>query len=150
MRRRNQVTLALVLVIVVITVLGYCMPQRPSPPLPPLIVSQADAKQYEIPGGVCTLYPDSPTGRLSCALVRQQGRYPVEGKRINSRCTEAIYVVDGELHISAGDVQAVLRSGDVVYIPPGNPYCIEGKATAFVFIEPKWDKTQNTQAQASK
>lgn len=114
---------------------------RPSPAS--LVVRLPDAKTYDIPGGVCRLYPDSPTGRLSCAAVESTGRYPETGRKMNRTCTEAIYVIEGELSLSLGEEKKTLSKGDVAYIAPGTPYSIEGKAKVFVFIEPKWDKTQS-------
>lgn len=109
------------------------------------IFTLEQAKKYDIPGGICYLYPDSPTERLSAAFVKQDGRYPTEGYRKNERCTEALFILNGELTIYLAETPHQLKPKDVVYIPPGTPYAIEGKGEAFVFIEPKWDSTQNTQ-----
>lgn len=102
------------------------------------------AKEYDIPGGYCYLYPDSPTGRLSCALVEQTGRYPEKGFKQNEICTEAFYVIEGKLKVTIGKKTFIMKANDVVYIPPRTPYAVEGKGKSFVFIEPKWDSAQNT------
>ncbi len=109
-----------------------------------MFYSLTDAKQYDIPGGHCYLYPDSPTGRLSCALVEQDGRYPTAGFRQNAVCTEALFVIDGDFQVIMDNKAHPLKSRDMVYIPPHTPYAVEGKGTVFVFIEPKWDSAQNT------
>lgn len=128
-------------------------PVSPSAPATPArvessIVRGSDAKEYPIPGGTCRLYEDCPTGRLSCAVIEQDGRYPEQGFRVNATCTEAVYVIDGDFEVTLGNSYATLGAGDVAYIVPGTRYAIDGKGKAFVFIEPRWDKAQNTQAPA--
>ncbi len=108
------------------------------------VFSKSDATKYSIDGGKCYLYPHSSTGRLSAALVEQEGRYPSDGYRQNVVCTEAIFIVQGDFIITLNGKINKLKPHDVVYIVPGTPYAIEGKGTVFVFIEPKWDSTQNT------
>lgn len=108
-----------------------------------LIFTKDDAKQYDIPGGVCWLYPDSPTGRLSAALVHQDGRYPETGYRYNEMCTEAFFIISGKFTITIAGKAHVLPPNSVVYIPPRTPYAVEGTGDSFVFIEPKWNSGQN-------
>jgi len=43
-----------------------------------------------------------------------------------------------------------LKPQDIVYITPGTAYAVEGKGKVVVFIEPKWDSTQNKQIVFSK
>ena len=105
--------------------------------------TQDDAKKYQIPGGDCYLYPDCPTGRLSCALVVQSGRYPEAGFRKNSVCTEAMFVIEGEFTLTVAGEARALKPHDVAYVPLDTPYSIEGSGKVFVFIEPAWDGAQN-------
>lgn len=118
---------------------------RPEPPKngTSTVVRASDGKVYDIPGGKVRLYEDAKTDRLSCAFVQSVGRYPEAGQKLNKVCTEAIFVLDGEITVTLGADVHVLKKHDVVYIVPNTPYSIEGKADVFVFIEPKWDKTQN-------
>lgn len=109
-----------------------------------MILHLSDAKEYPIPGGTCHLYPDCPTGRLSCALVEQKGRYPEKGYKVNEKCTEAIFVMEGVFTVTLGDQTHKVSKHDVVYIVPGTKYSLDGEGKAFVFIEPKWDGKQNT------
>lgn len=111
---------------------------------PSLVCFKREAQSYPIPGGQVTLYPDCPTNRLSVAMIDQDGRYPEIGKKVNAHCTEAILVLEGNLTITLGSTEHQLGSGDLVYITPGTPYSVSGKGRAAVFIEPKWDKNQNT------
>ncbi len=113
-----------------------------------LVVPLASAKMYDIPGGTCTLYDSCPTDRLSVATIVQNGRYPEEGQRVNSRCTESILLLEGELTVTLDEKPVVLKPGDLIYITPKTPYSVEGKGKAVVMIEPKWDKAQNTAAPA--
>ncbi|OGY37370.1 MAG: hypothetical protein A3E36_03005 [Candidatus Andersenbacteria bacterium RIFCSPHIGHO2_12_FULL_45_11b] len=109
------------------------------------LFTRNQAKKYDIAGGVCYLYPDSPTERLSAAYVEQSGRYPEEGYRQNEYCTEAMFIIDGVFTASVGGEIHRLESGDVLYVQPKTPYSIEGAGKTFVFIEPKWNSDQNTQ-----
>ncbi len=108
------------------------------------------AQKHKIPGGVCHVFPRCPTGRLSAALVEQDGRYPESGFRQNEYCTEAIFVLEGNLEITVGGEKFPLAVHDVFYIPLQTPYSLEGKGRAFVFIEPEWDSEQNTPSPAAK
>lgn len=105
--------------------------------------TKADAKKYAIDGGECYLYPDCKTGRLSCAYVIQDGRYPLKGRKVNKTCTEAMFIIDGEYQMDLGGKKLSLKAHDLVYVTPNTPYSIEGKGTSLVFIEPKWDSKQN-------
>lgn len=109
------------------------------------VFTQNDAKKYEIPGGDCYLYPDCPTGRLSCALVVQNGRYPEEGFRKNSVCTESMFVIEGEFTLTVDGNATQLTQYNLAYVPLNTPYSIEGNGKVCVFIEPKWDSAQNVQ-----
>ncbi len=107
------------------------------------IVTKADAKKYDIPGGVCYLYPDCPTGRLSCAYVEQVGRYPEQGFRKNLKCTEAMFIIDGDMTFIIDGKTFPVKPHDVVYVPLNTPYAVEGTGRSLVFIEPKWESDQN-------
>lgn len=107
------------------------------------LFTKDEAKKYDIPGGVCYLYPDSPTNRLSAAYVEQDGRYPIEGYRKNEYCTEAMFIIDGVFSATVNSVIHELQAGDVLYVQPKTAYSIEGKGRTFVFIEPKWNPEQN-------
>ncbi|MEK7500297.1 MAG: hypothetical protein AAB649_06905 [Patescibacteria group bacterium] len=108
------------------------------------LFTKNQAKKYSIPGGVCYLYPDSPTNRLSSAYVEQDGRYPLEGRKQNKYCTEGMFIIDGDFIANVNGVIHELHAGDVLYVQPKTPYSIEGKGKTFVFIEPKWNPEQNT------
>lgn len=110
------------------------------------IFSREEAKKYDIPGGTCYLYPDCPTGRLSCALVVQNGRYPETGFRKNAVCTESMFVIEGEFTLTVGNETRNIKVNDLAYIPLETPYAIEGKGRVCVFIEPKWESGQNVPA----
>lgn len=110
--------------------------------------TQEGAKLYDIPGGKCWLYPHCPTGKLSFAYVEEEGRYPEKGYRKNERCTEAFFVLEGELTLTIGGEGGevhVLRQHDLFYVPLNTPYSVDGKGKSIVFIEPEWDSAQNIQ-----
>jgi mannose-6-phosphate isomerase-like protein (cupin superfamily) len=117
----------------------------PTTPMTSPITSITDAsvKKYDIDGGICYLYPDAPNAPLSAAYVIQDGRYPTENFKMNKKCTEAFFIIDGEYTLTLGHETRTLKAQDVVYIPVNTPYAMEGKGTSFVYITPQWESSQN-------
>jgi mannose-6-phosphate isomerase-like protein (cupin superfamily) len=113
------------------------------PEEPMSLIRKTDAKTYEVPGALCRLYGDCPTGRLTCATVEQKGRSPPEGWYLNERCTEAFFVLSGTVTFTTPDGEEILGPGDLRYMPPGVRFALQGEAEILIFIEPSWDKSQN-------
>ncbi len=107
------------------------------------LVRKQDAKTYDVPGAVCHLYGDCSTGRLSFACVEQNGRSPPVGWYLNERCTEAFFVLSGTVKFVTEDAESDLGPRDLIYVPPGTKFYLDGHAELMIFIEPAWDKTQN-------
>ena len=106
-------------------------------------ITDASVKKYDIDGGICYLYPDAENAPLSAAYVIQNGRYPTENFKMNKKCTEAFFIIDGTYLLTLGYKTRTLKAQDVVYIPVNTPYAMEGEGTSFVYITPKWESNQN-------
>lgn len=105
---------------------------------------EKDAQHFTIPGGTNgILYPPSPKGDQSFAVVVLDGRYPEKGYSINDICTETLYVFQGSLKLEANGVSYTLEVGDLFMILPETKYRLSGKGKAGVIISPSWDSNQN-------
>lgn len=104
-----------------------------------------DAEEFFIPGGTKGfLYPSSPRGDQTIAIVEMEGVYPEEGCSINDYCTETLVLIKGELEVRVNDKKYELKEeGDTIRILPENKYSIAGKGKVVVSIAPNWDSTQN-------
>lgn len=89
------------------------------------------------------LYPPSPKGDHSIAVVETRGRYPQTGVAYNDICTETVYLLEGQLRITLNGKETVLDPGDLCMILPNIKYSIEGIGKAMVLITPQWDSNQN-------
>ncbi len=106
--------------------------------------SKKQAQKFKIPGGTSGyLYPNHPKGEQSIALVSAKGRYPDRGWSINSKCTETIFVLSGNLKINVDGKIFYLKRDDLIMILPGQKYKIRGKAKTLDLITPFWEKEQN-------
>lgn len=126
-----------------------------------MLFHSSDAQTFTIPGGTSgLLYPPSPKGDQSVAVVELDGIYPEKGWSVNDICTETLYVLEGELKLivqkepdprvprlredgNDKEEEYALVSGDLFMILPGNKYRLSGKGTSCVFITPSWDSSQN-------
>ncbi len=107
-------------------------------------VHSQDAQAFTIPGGTKgVLYPPSPKGDQSFAVVELDGRYPEAGYSINDICTETLYIIEGHLVLQANGDEYILEPGDLFMILPQTKYCLAGKGKAGVVISPSWDSNQN-------
>ncbi|MBI2411514.1 MAG: cupin domain-containing protein [Candidatus Kerfeldbacteria bacterium] len=106
--------------------------------------SQQDAQEFTIPGGTHGyLYPTHPKGEQSIAYIEMDGVYPEAGYSRNDRCTETIYVLEGEMEIEYQGQWHTLKPHDLLMIEPENKYRSRGCGKAMVVITPGWDKSQN-------
>ena len=109
-----------------------------------MIYRANEAQSFEIPGGTSgRLYPPSEDGSHSVAYVKMDGVYPEKGYSLNDRCSESIYLISGQLTLTANGTECVLRPGDLFVVTPGTKYSIKGRGEALDLITPVWDKSQN-------
>jgi len=70
---------------------------------------------------------------LSITWVRIDGRH----QRLRTDASTRIYVViEGRGTVTVGEESVVVDTGDVVVIPPGRPYHLEGDMTYLVLNQP--------------
>lgn len=106
--------------------------------------TRQSAQAFTIPGGTAGwLYPPSPRGDQSVAIVTMDGVYPEKGWSINEVCTETMYILEGQMTLWCDDQQYELHEGDLFVIEPGHRYRCEGKVKSVDLITPAWDKKQN-------
>ncbi len=109
-----------------------------------MFVAKDKAQKFSIPGGTNgLLYPPSPKGDQSMAVIEMDGVYPEKGHSLNDICTETIYQLEGQFRIEVNGQWHELKSGDLLMILPGNKYKVTGKGKACVLISPSWDSKQN-------
>lgn len=109
-----------------------------------MLLKKKYAEEFSIPGGTeGVIFPSSPKGDQTVAVVEMDGIYPESGYSINSVCTETICLIEGELEVEIEGKKYEMEKGDVCVILPGNKYKVRGKGKSFDFITPAWDKKQN-------
>ena len=109
-----------------------------------MLARKKDARKFKISGGTKGLiYPSSPKGDQTIAMVEMDRIYPEKGYSINDNCTETIFMLSGKFKMEVSGKKYTLKKGDMFTILPGNKYRIKGKGRAMDFISPLWDSTQN-------
>ena len=106
--------------------------------------SKKDAQPFTIPGGTDgVLYPPSPKGDQSVAVIEMDGSYPQKGYSMNDQCTETIYMLEGSFRVEYDGAWYTLNPGDLLMLLPGKKYRTQGKGKACVLITPSWNSEQN-------
>lgn len=109
-----------------------------------MFVKKESAQKFTISGGTKgVIYPSSPKGDQTIAVVEMDGVYPEKGYSLNDFCTETILMIEGKFEIEANGQVYNLKEGDALMIFPGTKYKIAGQGKAADFISPAWDKSQN-------
>jgi mannose-6-phosphate isomerase-like protein (cupin superfamily) len=80
---------------------------------------------------------------MNIGLAEITHRYPDEGYAVNHKCSEMGYVLRGSGKLVTEKGEAVLGSGDVVYIPHGEKYYWEGNMTVVLPCTPAWYPEQH-------
>lgn len=109
-----------------------------------MFVKKEAAQEFSIPGGTRgRIYPSSPKGDQTIAMVEMDGVYPERGYSRNDFCTETIFMLEGFFELEADGKKYHLEAGDLFMVLPGMQYRISGKGRSIDFISPAWDKSQN-------
>lgn len=110
-----------------------------------MFYTKKTGEKFNIPGGTeGILYPSSPNGDQTIAIVEMDGVYPKKGYSINDFCTETIVLVSGYLEVEVSGEKFILKEeGDMIRILPNNKYRVVGKGKSIDMISPNWDKNQN-------
>lgn len=80
---------------------------------------------------------------INVALIQIAGRYPEEGRTVNEKCKEIIYVVQGEGEAYVDDHKRTLKKNDVLFIDKNEKYYLQGHMTLFVPCTPAWTEKQH-------
>lgn len=109
-----------------------------------MFLSKDKAQSFTIPGGTTgVLFPPSPKGDQSVAVIEMNGVYPAQGYSRNDYCTETIYMVEGQFEVEYDGQWYTLNPGDLIMLLPNKKYRTKGNGKACVFISPAWDSKQN-------
>lgn len=93
----------------------------------------------------CTVW-EYPTQNknLSFAVSEIHGRYPDNGKVMNTECDEMYYVISGTgtVHHEIGNFE--MKAGDIFFFEKGKSYWVEGKNFSIAIpTAPAWTPEQH-------
>ncbi len=109
-----------------------------------MLIKKEERKSFQIPGGTDgNIYPSSPNGDQTIAVVEMKGVYPQSGWSVNDTSTETIFLLEGSFTLKTEEESHTLRPGDMFLVFPHTKYKIEGEGKAAVFITPSWEKNNN-------
>ncbi len=92
----------------------------------------------------CTVYEYAmKNSEMNIGVAEITHRYPDEGYAINHKCSEMGYILRGSGKLITEKNEAMLSSGDVVYIPRGEKYYWEGNMTVVLPCTPAWYPEQH-------
>jgi mannose-6-phosphate isomerase-like protein (cupin superfamily) len=93
----------------------------------------------------CTVieYKIDKDNQINSAIITINGRYPHQGRAINQKCKEIVYIYNGSGKIVIEDKEVLLNIGDAVLIAPGEKCYWEGNMSAFVSCTPAWHPEQH-------
>ncbi|KKU29192.1 MAG: hypothetical protein UX80_C0008G0025 [Candidatus Amesbacteria bacterium GW2011_GWA2_47_11b] len=80
---------------------------------------------------------------INAAVIKLNGRYPENGRAVNTECKEVGYVVEGSGKLVVEDKTVRLKKGDVVLIEVGEKYYWEGNLVMFIPCTPAWTPKQH-------
>ncbi|MDD2181416.1 MAG: AraC family ligand binding domain-containing protein [Bacilli bacterium] len=81
---------------------------------------------------------DTKDNDINIAFVEISGRYPDNGKIINRKCKELIYVIDGTGTIFVENERFDIKKEDVILIEPNEKYYFEGTLKMLPACYPAW------------
>ena len=80
---------------------------------------------------------------INYCIVEITGRFPVNGRLVNSICKEMVHILEGEGKIVVDGVTYNLKHDDVVLIKPGEKYYWEGYMRVGASCSPAWYPEQS-------
>lgn len=108
-----------------------------------MLVKKADRLKFET-GRQCIVYEyPIPDKSINIALVEVLGRYPENGRVINEKVKELIFVETGNGELVVDDKTYKLESEDSVLILPGQKYYWKGNLKLVTACSPAWYPEQH-------
>ena len=80
---------------------------------------------------------------INGAVIILKGRYPDEGRTVNTKCKEMAYIIKGKGNIFVNNKKTKFNKGDLILIYPNEEYYWEGNAEMFVPCTPAWFPEQH-------
>lgn len=80
---------------------------------------------------------------INGAIIKINGRSPLTGRTVNTKCKEMVYIIKGEGKIVVSDKETKLTVGDLILINPMEEYYWEGNMEMFVPCTPAWTPEQH-------
>ena len=81
---------------------------------------------------------------INAVVIKIDGRYPNEGRTVNEKCKELVYVMSGKGKLVVEGKEVDLKTGTVVLIEPGERFYWEGKELEmFMPCTPAWYSEQH-------
>jgi mannose-6-phosphate isomerase-like protein (cupin superfamily) len=75
---------------------------------------------------------------IDFAIVEIQGRYPEQGRVVNQKCKEVVYVQEGSGMVVVEGKELSLKAGDAILIEAGEKYFWDGMMSLFISCTPSW------------
>jgi len=107
------------------------------------LVKKSERKRY-LNSPKCTTYEyDHKDKDLNLSLSILNGRYPDEGRVMNTVCTEIVYIVGGKGRMEIDGRGFSVAPGDSILIKPGQKYFYDGKLETVATCHPTWYAKQH-------
>ncbi len=84
---------------------------------------------------------------INGAIIGITGKYPENGRLVNEKVREMVYVMQGKGSITIEGDFIQLQEGDLLMIEPGERYVWEGSMRMFVPCVPAWYPEQHKQVE---
>ena len=86
----------------------------------------------------------SPISTLTTGVSEIHGKYPASGFDVDEDVDASWYVVSGTGRIFVGDEVHKVAEGDIIFVPRGDKFWIEGDALKLVVTScPPWNPAQH-------
>ncbi len=108
------------------------------------IVRSTDATRFENAASCIAYEYDTHTPDINIARIEINGRYPLEGRVMNTKVTELVYVEQGSGEVSVEGVSHPIQTGDVLCISKEERTSWEGTMALIIACAPAWTPEQHT------
>jgi mannose-6-phosphate isomerase-like protein (cupin superfamily) len=109
-----------------------------------MIIKKNQAHKAEN-ASTCTVWEyEYPSDSSSFGTALISGRYPEQGRVLNTECEEIYFVISGSgiVHTSKGDFE--VNQGDLFFFEKNQPYWVDGEDLYIaLFNTPKWRMDQH-------